>query len=45
VAWFILHGYINSQENRYWNSEDSQILHETPPHDLKLGLGVKLMRG
>jgi hypothetical protein len=45
VASFTLHGYLNSQNNRYCRTEDPHAVHEVPLNDLKLGLGVKFVRG
>ena len=35
-GWFHLSGYANSQNTRYWSSENSHVIHETPLHDLKI---------
>ena len=37
-AWFHLSGYMNSQNTRYWSSENPHVIHETPLHDLKIGV-------
>jgi Zn-finger protein len=35
-AWFSLNGYINSENNRVWSTENCHDLHEVPLHDLKV---------
>ena len=35
-AWF--HLYVNSQNTRYCSSENPHVIHETPLHDLKIGV-------
>jgi hypothetical protein len=30
AAWFHLHGYINTQINRYWNSQNPYLTNEAP---------------
>jgi hypothetical protein len=37
-AWFHLQGYINTQNNRYWSSENPHLTHEVPLHPLKFGV-------
>lgn len=37
-AWFHLSGYVNSQNSRYWCSENPHISHEKPLHDVKVGV-------
>ena len=37
-AWFHLSGYVNSQNTRHWSSENPHVIHETPLHDLKIGV-------
>lgn len=37
-SWFHLSGYVNSQNNRYWNSQKPNLIHEQPLHDQKIGL-------
>ena len=37
-AWFHLSGYVNSQNTRYWSFENLPVIHETPLHDLKIGV-------
>jgi hypothetical protein len=37
-AWFHMQGYINTQNNRYWSSENSLITHEVPLHPVKVGV-------
>ena len=36
-AWFHLSGYVNSQDTRYWSSENPHVIQEKPWHDLKIG--------
>ena len=48
-AWFHLSGYVNSQNMRYWSSENPHITHETQLPDLKIGVwcavsGTKIVR-
>jgi hypothetical protein len=37
-AWFYLQGYINTQNNLYWNSENPHIIHEVSVHPVKVGV-------
>ena len=37
-VWFHLSGYVNSQNTRYWSSENPHVIHKTPLHDLKIGV-------
>ncbi|GFX47247.1 transposable element Tc1 transposase [Trichonephila clavipes] len=37
-AWFHLHGYVNSQNSRYWCTTNPRIMQERPEHDEKLGV-------
>lgn len=37
-AWFHLHGYVSSQNNRYWSTEKPDFVHEVPLHDQKIGV-------
>jgi hypothetical protein len=37
-VWCTLSGYVNSQYNRYWSTENPQAVHEVPLHDLKVGV-------
>jgi hypothetical protein len=37
-ARFYLQGYINTQNNRYWNSQNSHLTHAVQLHPLKVGL-------
>jgi len=41
-AWFHLSGYVNSQNSRYWSATNPHQLHETPLHDLKVGVWCAL---
>jgi hypothetical protein len=36
-AWLHLSGYVNTQNNRFWSSENPHQLHEHPLHDIKVG--------
>jgi hypothetical protein len=38
-------GYINTQCNRYWSTENHCALYEVPLHDLNLESGVQLVCG
>jgi hypothetical protein len=35
-AWFHLQGYINTQNNRYWSSQNPHLTHEVPLHPVKV---------
>ena len=37
-AWFHLSGYVNSQNNRYWATQNPNLLFQQPLHDLKIGV-------
>jgi hypothetical protein len=37
-AWFHLQGYINTQNNRYWSSQNPHLTHEAPLHSVKVGV-------
>jgi hypothetical protein len=37
-AWFHLSGYVNSQNCRFWSTENPHIIHELPLHSAKLGV-------
>jgi hypothetical protein len=37
-AWFHLSGYVNSENSRYWATENPHELHEQPLHDRKIGV-------
>jgi hypothetical protein len=37
-ARFRLQGYINTQNNRYWNSQNPHLTHEVPLHAVKVGV-------
>jgi hypothetical protein len=45
-ALFHLSGYVNSQNSRYWATENPHGLHEQPLHDQKIGVwcGVSATR-
>jgi hypothetical protein len=34
----VRHGNVNSQNNRYWYSENTHAVHEVPLHDLNVGV-------
>jgi hypothetical protein len=38
--WFHLQGYINTQNNSYWNSQNPHLTHEAPLHPVKVVSGV-----
>jgi hypothetical protein len=37
-VWFHLHGYINTQNNRYWSSQNPHLTHEVLLHPVKFGV-------
>jgi hypothetical protein len=37
-AWFRLQGYINTQNNQYWDSQNPHQSHEVPFHPMKVGV-------
>jgi hypothetical protein len=37
-AWFHLQQYINTQNNRYWSSQNPHLTHEVPRHPVKVGV-------
>jgi len=39
-AWFHLSGYINSQNARYWSSQNPHLIHERPLQPQKIGVWV-----
>jgi hypothetical protein len=41
-GWYILSGYLNSQNNRYWSTENPHALHEVSLHDLKVGFWAEI---
>ncbi|PNF34202.1 hypothetical protein B7P43_G17545, partial [Cryptotermes secundus] len=43
-AWFHLSGYVNSQNNRIWSSENPNVLHEKPLHCQKIGVWCAVSR-
>jgi len=43
-AWFHLSGYINSQNNRYWSTDNPHQVHEIPLHDQKIGVWCAISR-
>jgi hypothetical protein len=38
VPWFHLQGYINTQNNRYWSSQNPHLTHEVPLLPVKVGV-------
>lgn len=43
-AWFHLSGYVNSQNNRYWSSENPNQFEETSLHPQKIGVWCAMSR-
>jgi hypothetical protein len=41
---FHLSGYVNSQNSRFWNSENPQLFHEVSLHSLKIGCWCAISR-
>ncbi|PNF37265.1 hypothetical protein B7P43_G00402 [Cryptotermes secundus] len=37
-AWFHLQGYINTQNNRYWSSQNPHLTHEVLLRPVKIGM-------
>jgi hypothetical protein len=37
-AWFHLQGYINTQNNRHWSSQNPHLTHEALLHRVKVGV-------
>ncbi|PSN34039.1 hypothetical protein C0J52_17497 [Blattella germanica] len=37
-AWFHLTGHVNSQNTRYWSTNNPYVIHEEPLHDSKIGV-------
>jgi hypothetical protein len=37
-AYFHLSGYVNSQHTRIWSDENPHAVHQTPLHDIKIGV-------
>jgi hypothetical protein len=37
-ACFHLSGYVNSQNTRIWSGENPHAIHQTPLHDIKIGV-------
>jgi hypothetical protein len=48
-ARFYLHGHVFSQNNRCWSSLNSNLIHEVPLHEVKVGMrcamNAKLITG
>jgi hypothetical protein len=38
VVWFHLQGYINTQNNRHWSSQNLHLTHEVQLHPVKVGV-------
>jgi hypothetical protein len=36
-TWFTLTGHVNSQNNRYWSTENPHAVHKVPKHNLQVG--------
>lgn len=43
-AWFHLSGYVNSQNNRLWSSENPHEFHQVPLYDQKVGVWCAISR-
>jgi hypothetical protein len=43
-AWFHLSGYVNSQNSRFWSSENPNLFHEVPLHSQKTGCWYAISR-
>jgi hypothetical protein len=43
-AWFHLSGYVNSQNSRFWSSENLHLFHEVPLHSQKIGCCCAISR-
>jgi hypothetical protein len=43
-AWFHLSGYENSQNSRFWSSENPHLFHEVPLHSQKIGCWCAISR-
>jgi hypothetical protein len=43
-AWFHLIGYVNSQNSRFWSSENPHLFHEVPLHSQKIGCWCAISR-
>jgi hypothetical protein len=39
-AWFTSSGYINSENNRHWSTENPHTVQELPLHDLEIAVSV-----
>jgi hypothetical protein len=37
-SWFLLSGYVNSQNNRFWCVQNSMLIYEVPLHDAVFGV-------
>jgi transposase len=43
-AWFELSGYVNSQNSRYWSTDNPHLLHNHPLHPVKVGVWAAMTR-
>jgi hypothetical protein len=43
-AWFHLSGYVNSQNSRFWSSENPKLFHEVSLHSQKIGCWCAIVR-
>jgi hypothetical protein len=43
-AWFHLSGYVNSQNSRFWSSENPHLFHKVPLHSQKIGCWCAISR-
>jgi hypothetical protein len=41
-AWFYMNGRVNTQNDRYWSTENPHLLHEISHHDVKVGVWCAL---
>jgi hypothetical protein len=43
-AWFYLSGYVNSQNSRFWSSDNPHLFHEVPLHSQNIGCWCAISR-